>query len=55
MLDQLASIAEREFLLDMGLVGFDGFDAKVQFVCDAPRSVPFTDQTEHFQFPVREI
>ena len=55
VLDQFPGIAQSQLFLDMGLVGFDGFDAEVQFVRDLPCSVSFADQAKDFQLAIGEI
>jgi hypothetical protein len=43
VLHEFARAAERQFFLDVRLVGFDSFHAKVQFFSNLPGTVTFSD------------
>ena len=54
MLHQFARAAQRQFFLDVRLVGFDRLYAEVQFFGDLPGAVTFSDQAKHFQFAIAQ-
>jgi hypothetical protein len=43
VLHQFAGIAQRELFLDMSLIGLDGLNAQMQFVCNLPGPMSFTN------------
>ena len=55
VLDEFRGVAEVEFLFNVGAVGFDCFDAEVEFFGDLARAVTLADQAENFEFAVAEV
>jgi hypothetical protein len=51
-LHQFSATVKKQLLLDVGLVGFDGLYAEVQFLCNLASAAAFTDQAEHFEFTI---
>ena len=55
MLDELASVAKRQLLLYVCLVGLHRLRADVQFIGNLARSMTRADQPINLQFPVAEL
>ena len=52
VLHQLAPALQGQLLFNVSLVGFDGFDAEVQFLGDLARAAAFADQTEDLELAI---
>ena len=55
MLHQFARVSQRQLLLYMCLVGFNGLHAEVQLICYLPGAMSRANQPKHFQLAVRQV
>jgi hypothetical protein len=54
MVDKFARAAEVQFLLDVGAMGFNRFNAQMQFLSDGPGAMTLADQIENLQFAITQ-
>ena len=55
VLHQFGAVLQVQLVLDVLAVGFDGADTEAKLLGDLPRTAPFADETEDFEFAVGQI